>query len=96
MSPSRKSQTGFECPHCGSFVRSGARVCRECGASDEYGWGDVDLLEPDYGDDDFDYDEFTAREFPDQASSDSPSIKKKTFIALIVLALLAALIVSSF
>lgn len=32
----------FACPVCGSEVRVGALVCRECGADERVGWGDGD------------------------------------------------------
>ena len=68
----RRQDEYFICPHCGEEVRIGASSCRECGSDAETGWSDEAHLgvadipsAPD--DDDFDYDEFIAREFPDQA-----------------------------
>ena len=56
----------FSCPHCGEDVRQGAPSCRHCGSSGADGWGDSYWTETDgYADDDFDYDEFVAREFGD-------------------------------
>jgi hypothetical protein len=63
----------FICPNCGSQVRGDARFCRECGASDESGWSEDDSPWNDESrlglgvEEDFDYDEFLNREFPDRA-----------------------------
>lgn len=38
-----RDQIFFECPHCGEDVPVGAKVCRECGASDDAGWNDDDF-----------------------------------------------------
>lgn len=54
----------FICSHCGAELPLDARVCTYCGASDESGWGD--LNDDDYGDD-FDYDDYLRREFPEYA-----------------------------
>ena len=93
-----------ECPFCGAALRANASVCRNCGASEEYGWDSVENnvfgLGADYsseffGEDDFDYDDFVAREFPDHAharqhSTDGPSLK----VRLVILALLVSLIMT--
>ena|SRR5438067_1151215 len=68
----RKDQDFFICPCCGAEVAVGAPVCRECGASDEFGWdegywGDDELPAGYSSDDDFDYDEFVGEEFPAHA-----------------------------
>ena len=61
----------FLCPHCGERLAAGAKFCRHCGADAEMGWG-PEGLDGDptggYEDDDFDYDEFIAREFPTRPS----------------------------
>ena len=91
-SGSSKNQ-GFPCPHCGEYVPAGARVCRECGASDECGWDvndDPYRVPPD--EDEFDYDDFVAREFPDHSAADSPTRLKRARMAWIVVALVGALI----
>lgn len=87
-------KSGFECPHCGEYVPAGAKACRACGASDEYGWGLADSHD-DYGDDDFDYDEFTAREFPGDADPDSPALTKRTIIAWLIVVLIASILLTS-
>ncbi len=85
----------FPCPHCGATVAANARFCRECGADDSVGWDeqpdtDYDGYSPD---DDFDYDDFVRREFPDQAPpGSSASSKSPLFVAVIVLLLLSMLV----
>ena len=63
----------FLSPHCGYALPANASRCRQCGASAEYGWdsvdGYVDDFEADSLEDDFDYDEFVAREFPERRGS---------------------------
>ena len=60
---------GFTCPVCGEEVHPNARACPSCGADDRSGWRDDagatdDASALGLGDDeDFDYDEFVAREF---------------------------------
>jgi hypothetical protein len=55
------------CPHCGAEVPPRARACPECGADEQTGWSDratADRL--DLPDEEFDYEEFTRREFEGQ------------------------------
>lgn len=59
----------FVCSHCGADVPVGKTFCRECGASDDFGWDEVGRWEDDVdagygGEDDFDYNEYLEREFP--------------------------------
>lgn len=71
--PKRKRHPGFfSCPHCGARVRRDAVSCRECGSDAETGWSGEEPWDADGGyaeDDDFDYDEYVGREFPDDAGS---------------------------
>jgi uncharacterized membrane protein YvbJ len=55
------------CPHCGAVLRPEATYCRECGASPDSGWGDDEPAYESASDDEFDYDEFLRREFPESA-----------------------------
>lgn len=78
------------CPVCGEDVPRGALACPECGADHNSGWREdggsydgVDLPE------EFDYDEFTRREF---GSSPKPAaISVFWWITAIVLVLLTLL-----
>ncbi len=53
-----------QCPVCGEWVYKGAAACEECGACEKSGWsGNTDADGLDLPDEDFDYDDFVAREF---------------------------------
>lgn len=84
------------CPTCGADLPPGAESCRECGSSDESGWGDkTDTWQDEsggYGDDDeFDYDEFVRSEFPDQAPKAKPSLKRVLLAVIVILLCLGLL-----
>jgi len=67
----RRSHDYFRCPQCDGQVRVGAAACPHCGSDDETGWSEDADVDAHYGedgnfdDDDFDYDEYVAREFPE-------------------------------
>ncbi len=84
----------WACPHCAEPLPSRARFCRNCGASDESGWGrDGDEFgeDPDagYADDsamdDDDYADFVAREFPDHAEPNPTRDRRKSVIAMVMI-----------
>lgn len=53
-----------QCPACGEWVPRGVAACDCCGACEKSGWsGDTHADGLDLPDEDFDYDEFVAREF---------------------------------
>lgn len=53
-----------QCPVCGEWVYKGAAACDECGACEKSGWsGNTGADGLDLPDEDFDYDDFVAREF---------------------------------
>lgn len=93
-----------ECPHCGANLPANASRCRNCGASSEYGWdsveSNIDGLAADYGgegydEDDFDYDEFVAREFSEHAEGGSNTGSGPSMAArFVILALLVSLIMT--
>lgn len=67
-------EDSFLCPHCGAELAEDARFCRHCGASEDSGWNESDYSEGLAGDyngseEDFDYDDFLRREFPEAAQS---------------------------
>lgn len=83
-----------QCPVCGEWVPKGAVACSDCGACAKSGWkdgaGGYDGL--DLPDDDFDYDEFVAREFGEKSPSSSrQGVSKEVFwrwVAAIILAVM--------
>ncbi len=64
----------FVCPNCGTELRINASFCRECGASEDSGWGDEwedsgEWFDDPDEEDDFDYDEFVRGEFPEHTET---------------------------
>jgi hypothetical protein len=52
------------CPNCGADVPPNAKACPECGSDEETGWSEnAQVGGLDLPDDEFDYEEFTKREF---------------------------------
>ena len=52
------------CPNCGADVPRKAKACPECGSDERTGWSDgAHAQSLGLPDDEFDYDEFTQREF---------------------------------
>ena len=52
------------CPVCGATVPPKAKACPECGADEKTGWLDeAQTDQVDLPDENFDYDDFVAREF---------------------------------
>ncbi len=105
--PARPADDYFLCRGCGAELPLSATFCRHCGASDESGWGEggegdddeQDALDLPAGyrekDNDFDYDEFVADEFPEQSSDDDSPIQvsfRAVVIVLVCIGLLASAI----
>ena len=79
----------FPCPHCGALLAENARFCRECGADDETGWGDDADTFDDYSHgEEFDYDDFVQREFPDSAPRKKPNVMLIVIVALLLISML--------
>ncbi len=52
------------CPNCGAEVPRRAKSCPECGSDESTGWSERATTQSlDLPDDEFDYEEFTQREF---------------------------------
>ncbi|MCA9051271.1 MAG: hypothetical protein KDA89_21185 [Planctomycetaceae bacterium] len=83
---------GFDCPHCGDYVAGSASRCRTCGADDDCGWAPEEFGAVD--DDDFDYDDYVAREFPGHADRHSAAGQRRLLVFWIVIILVLALLVS--
>jgi hypothetical protein len=85
-----RSEDYFVCPNCHTEVSIHAKSCPECGADDETGWKEGAEHAGVLGEveDDFDYDDFVARDMGKKAPSKG---KQAVFIA-IGAALLAGLL----
>ena len=90
-----RQRDDFVCPHCGARVPVGATSCRHCGSDDETGWSESagewedNVPSSGYGsDDEFDYDGFVAKEFPDQAPVSGRRRVWTVVVAIVILAFL--------
>jgi hypothetical protein len=81
------------CPVCGEDVPRNARACPECGADELSGWKDDAYTYDGLGlpDEDFDYDEFVAREFKGPPKPNLRGIWIATAVLLLLVSLLALL-----
>jgi hypothetical protein len=79
-------------------VPVGDDFCRACGASGESGWDardDDEAVEEYVEDDDFDYDDFLRREFPEHAEPDTrPQPWRALTVAIVLLLCLAFVLMS--
>ena len=90
-----QDQDYFACPHCGADVPDSADFCRACGASEESGWEaeaswDESSEEGYVEEEDFDYDDYLRREFPEYAEPDVRPRPRQAFVVAIVLLLCLA------
>ena len=92
MAVSWKDDGSFDCPHCGATLRSDAKMCRECGADANCGWNDEDANSEYSAEDDFDYDEYIAREFPGDALPGTA--KSQNWIRLILLLVIISMLLT--
>ena len=60
-----------------------AAFCRFCGASEDSGWNESEFGDDAAGDD-FDYDEFVAREFPDPAAMRTEDGMRRWVVRIVV------------
>jgi predicted nucleic acid-binding Zn ribbon protein len=82
-----------QCPVCGEWAPKGAVACEECGACEKSGWsGDTHADGLVLPDNDFDYDDFIAREFGGQ---NSPKPRTSNLWWWVALALLIAFVLSA-
>ena len=90
----------FDCPHCGEELPLGMKRCRTCGASDDCGWEEAEAQYADGrydSDDDFDYDDFIAREFGTDGGpplAETRDLQFRLVILGIVVAMLLPLILA--
>jgi hypothetical protein len=76
------------CPNCSAPVPPRARACPECGADEKTGWSQAAEEDPlNLESDDFDYEEFSAREFgtPSRAGKKPKAKPLWWLVALILL-----------
>lgn len=80
-----------QCPACGEWVPRRAAACDCCGACDRSGWkAETDVYDGlDLPDEDFDYDEFIAREFGSGREASSFAKNKWWWVALILVLVFA-------
>jgi len=86
-----QSSEYFECPHCGALVPVDAPACRACGSDAETGWSEDAGLGCD-AEDDFDYDEFLRREFPEAADISSRQAVLRWVLVILVTVLCLGLL----
>lgn len=78
-----------QCPACGEWVPRGAAACDDCGACAKSGWsGDTHEDGLDLPDDEFNYDDFVAREFGDKPTRIPHVNKFWVWVALILFIIL--------
>ncbi|MCR9198308.1 MAG: hypothetical protein NXI04_06680 [Planctomycetaceae bacterium] len=81
-----------------------ARMCRACGADADCGWDEADWGESDASggneafEDDFDYDDFVRREFPEShsgstATGSAPGFWVSVVLFLVLVSLLLSMVV---
>ena len=100
MARPRRHRETFSCPNCGSDVVVGKSFCHACGASDDSGWDDDEDLYAGDGyrqdEDDFEYEEFVSREFPEHATPRRPSTLQVGFVVVAILLVLAVVLMTVF
>lgn len=80
-----------QCPVCGEWVPRGAVACDDCGACAKSGWsGDTHEDGLDLPDDEFDYEDFVAREFGGRGSRQTSTSNVWWWVALGLLLILVA------
>lgn len=85
MPQKKRPITYFDCPHCGGRVKSTATACPHCGSDDQTGWSDRDGDASESYEDDFDYDEYIAEEFPEHLEGSRAPDNYWTRVIIIVL-----------
>lgn len=75
-----------QCPVCGEWVPKGSVACNDCGSCAKSGWsGDTHADGLDLPDDEFDYDDFVAREFGGKSSKNPLTSNLWWWVALALL-----------
>ncbi len=80
-----------DCPVCGEFVPRRSVACPGCGASRDSGWNEEAAVSGlDLPDDEFDYDDFVAREFGQGRPKRPDRRRLWTVVGLLLIAAMAA------
>ena len=80
-----------DCPVCGEFVPRRSAACPGCGASRDSGWNEEAAVSGlDLPDDEFDYDDFVAREFGQGRPKRPDRRRLWTVVGLLLIAAMAA------
>jgi hypothetical protein len=95
------SDEGFRppgpCPVCQVDVPRGAKACPGCGASHDSGWNEeAERSGLDLPDEEFDYEDFVAREFGEGKPRQRPRQRLWTIAGIVLLLALAAGLVQVF
>jgi hypothetical protein len=81
------------CPNCGADLPPKVNVCPECGSDEKTGWSDEAALNAfDLPDQEFNYDEFVAREFDGQEKKRPTHWLWLTTAAVVIVLLLVFLL----
>ena len=81
------------CPNCGAEVPRNAKACPECGSCEETGWSEGAAGSGlDLPDDEFDYDDFVAREFGEGKPRQRPNTKFWYIIGILVVVIFLILL----
>jgi hypothetical protein len=85
-----------QCPVCGEWIPKGQAACDECGACEKSGWKNTDSSPTydglDLPDDEFDYDDFVAREFGSAKPKGTVSGNQQSLWFWVGIALVAAIL----
>lgn len=84
--------TPDNCPHCGADLARGAKACPECGSCEKTGWSE-EAAASGLGipDQEFDYDDFTQREFGEAAKVVPRGVSPLWWVVAVVILILVVL-----
>ena len=77
------------CPNCGADVPRNAKACPECGSDESTGWSDdAQVQSLGLPDEEFNYEEFTQREFGKPKKSPRQTLWWVVAVVLLILSIL--------
>ena len=81
------------CPNCGADVPRNAKACPECGSCEETGWSEEAASSGlDLPDENFDYDDFVAREFGEGQPRQRANAKLWFIVGIVVVVIFLILL----